>query len=198
MLRVAVSNVFDASGDLMRRLLVILGSAAVLAFGGTAFADEAAQEPSPSAVFVQKAALNALTEVELGKLAGTNARASGISALGFRLARDHAKMNAMLALISRDKGIDVPVELDEEHRAIVDRLGAMSGAEFDTAYAALMASDHSRAIMLFSQAAEGDDPLIAEFARRTLPSLREHKRLADVYVVVTSNYRPEAVASRKN
>ena len=180
----------------MHRLLVILGSATVLAFGGAAFADEAVQESLPSAVFVQKAALNALTEVELGKLAGTNARASGISALGFRLARDHAKMNAVLALISRDKGLEVPVELDDEHRAIVDRLGTMSGAEFDTAYAALMAADHSRAILLFSQAAECDDPVIAEFARRTLPSLREHKRLADVYVAITSNYRAESVANR--
>jgi putative membrane protein len=182
----------------MRRLLVILGSATVLAFAGIALADEAPRESSPSAVFVQKAALNALTEVELGKLASTNARASGISALGFRLARDHAKMNAVLAMISRDEGLEIPVELDDEHRAVVERLGAMTGAEFDAAYAALMASDHSRAIVLFSQAAEGDDPVIAEFARRTLPSLREHKRLADVYVAITSNYRAESVANREN
>jgi putative membrane protein len=160
------------------------------------FADAASPESSPSAAFITEAGQNALTAVELGKLAQKNARSRGISALGSRLARDHSRMNAVLNLISREKGLDAPVELDGEHRAIVDRLSALSGVEFDSAYATLMASDHANAITLFTQAAEGDDPDLAEFAKRTLPSLREHKRLADVYVKVATDNGLEQVTRR--
>jgi len=180
----------------MRSTLVNLASIAVLIISGAAYADDAASESPASSGFVERAGQNALKEVALGKLAEKNARGSGVSALGSRLARDHGRMGAVLALICKDKGIPAPAELDSEHRAVVDRLSQLSGPEFDAAYAKLMASDHTSAIELFTQASQGEDPEFAEFARRTLPSLREHKRLADVYVKVTSDYVVAPVAQR--
>ncbi len=180
----------------MRKSLALLSIAILGSLGSTSFADVAPAESRASAVFVAEAGQNALTAMELGKLAQTNARSPGISALGTRLARDHGRMNAVLKLISDEKGFEAPVELDGAHRAVVNRLKALSGVEFDSAYATLMASDHANAITLFTIAAEGDDPDLAEFARRTLPSLREHKRLADVYVKVATDNGLEHVARR--
>jgi putative membrane protein len=135
-----------------------------------------------------------MTEVALGKLAEQNARSMGINALGGRLARDHARMNKILALISQDKGVTVPTSLDSEHRAIVDALSAKTGAEFDVAYSRLMVSDHAKAIALFSEAAAGGDPDLAAFAKSALPALREQKRLADSFQKMTAGYRIETAA----
>jgi predicted outer membrane protein len=186
---------FD-NGGLMRKSLVLLSIAILASLGSPSFADVAPPASIESSVFIAEAGQNALMAVELGKLAQKNARSPGISALGSRLARDHGRMNAVLKVICSEKGFDVPVELDGNHRAVVDRLSALSGVEFDSAYATLMASDHANAITLFTHATEGDDPDLAEFARRTLPSLREHKRLADVYVKVATDNGLEHVASR--
>jgi putative membrane protein len=180
----------------MRKSIVLLSLGALLSLWGLAFADVVPRDSVASAAFIVEAGQNALTAVELGKLAQKNASSPGISALGSRLARDHGRMSSLLGLIAREKGFEAPVELDAEHRAVVERLSALSGVEFDSAYTTLMASDHANAITLFMQAAKGDDPDLAEFARRTLPSLREHKRLADVYVKIATDNGLEQVARR--
>jgi len=148
-------------------------------------------------IFLEKATQNAMTEVELGKLAEKNARSMGINALGGRLARDHARMNKILGLISQDKGLSVPMALDSDHRAIVESLRTKTGAEFDVAYASLMVSDHASAIALFSEAAASEDEDIAAFAKSALPALREQKRLADNFQKMTANYRLETTAQRE-
>jgi putative membrane protein len=146
--------------------------------------------------FLEKALQYSLAEIELGRLARTNAQSMGINALGTRIARDHTRMRTMLGLIARDKGVAVVDSLDTRHRAVVDGLKAKTGAEFDAAYASLMVSNHEKAIALFAEAARSDDPDVAEFAKRALPSLREEKRLAVSYQKMTSNYELEPVATR--
>jgi putative membrane protein len=42
-----------------------------------------------------------------------------------------------------------------------------------------MASDHAKAITLFDDAAKSGDKEISAFAEKTLPTLKEHKRMAD-------------------
>jgi putative membrane protein len=152
----------------------------------TATSDDASA--SGSEVFLTEAIQDAMTEVELGKLAQRNARSTGVNALGSRLARDHGRMNSILSLICRDKGVTVPTALDSEHRAIVDGLSAMSGTQFDIAYTALLVSNHADAITVFSEAAQGDDAALAAFAKSALPALREHKRLADSFQKMTAGY----------
>ena len=47
------------------------------------------------------------------------------------------------------------------------------------AYAEHMAMDHSKAVALFQAEAASSDPELAGFAKKTLPTLQEHKQLAD-------------------
>jgi putative membrane protein len=178
----------------MNKLCAIL-STALVALGGLAYGETPVTPPSGSE-FLQKAMQNSLTEVELGKLAGKNARSTGINALGSRLARDHGRIGTMIGLISRDKGITVPKSLDAEHLAIVEDMSTKTGAEFDVAYTQLMVSDHERAIALFTAATKSEDPDIAEFAERALPALREQKRLAVSFQKMTEGYDVKSVAAR--
>ena len=184
----------------MRNRHAILAVISLLAWAGAAcaapppVAAEGADEGTEA--FLEKATQNAMTEVALGKLAERNARSTGVNALGNRLARDHARMNTILGLISQDKGLTVPKALDSEHRAIVEGLSSKTGAEFDVAYTALMVSDHANAIALYSDAAEGGDLDLAAFAKSALPALREQQRLAVSFQKMTAAYRLEAAAQR--
>jgi putative membrane protein len=178
----------------MNKLCTIL-SACLLGFGGVAYGEAPVATPGGSE-FLQKAMQISLSEVELGKLACQNARSTGINALGSRLARDHARIGTMIEHISKDKGITLPSALDADHRTVVESLTTKKGAEFDVAYTQVMVADHERAIALFTAATESDDPVVAEFARRALPSLREQKRLAVSFQKMTEGYGVEKVAAR--
>ncbi len=181
----------------MQRRPAILAVIFLLAWAGASYAAAPAVAVPGTDQFLEKATQNAMTEVALGKLAEKNARSMGINALGNRLARDHARMNMILGLISQDKGIPIATALDSEHRAIVAALSSKTGAEFDVAYTALMVSDHANAIALYSEAAAGDDPALAAYAKSALPALREQKRLADSFQKMTSTYHLEAAARRE-
>jgi putative membrane protein len=156
-------------GTTMRIASSSLIAVVLLAAAGVASADE---------TFLSKAVQTSMAEVQLGKLAQKNAESTGVNALGVRLERDHARIGKLLAAVSQSKGVLVPASVDTTAQARIDSLSAKKGVDFDTAYSAQMVSDHEKAIVLFSAAADGSDPEIARVAKIVLPTLREDQRLA--------------------
>jgi putative membrane protein len=130
--------------------------------------------------FVKAAAQDGMTEVELGKLAMDKSNNAAVKRFAQKMVQDHGAANAELSGIATGKGLEVPAGLDAKHRGLVTKLSAKSGAAFDADYAKHMAMDHTQAIALFqSEAANSGDPELAGFAKKTLPTLQEHKRMAD-------------------
>ena len=140
-------------------------------------ADAESTPPAPS-VFVKKAALDGMTEVEAGKVALSKSQDPAIREFAQRMVKDHGKANSELESLAATKGVTAPTQLDAEHKQMLDGLKAKSGKEFDRAYAEHMNMDHSKAIALFESAAGSSDPDFAQFAKKTLPTLKEHKALA--------------------
>jgi putative membrane protein len=141
-------------------------------------ADAERSIPEPK-TFVMKAAQDGMTEVEAGKVALMKSQDPTIRSFAKRMVDDHGKANAELASIAKAKGIDAPKELDAEHQAMLDTLSAKSGPEFDREYSQHMNMDHSKAIALFESASKTSDPDLASFAKKTLPTLKQHKQLAE-------------------
>jgi len=95
-----------------------------------------------------------------------------------RMVADHEKANSELTSIAARKGLNAPKQLDADHKQMLDTLKSKNGKEFDQAYAEHMNMDHSKALALFESAAASSDPELAQFAKKTLPTLKEHKALA--------------------
>ena len=129
--------------------------------------------------FVRAAAQDGLTEVELAKLAMQKSSNDQVKQFAQKMQRDHSQANSELENIAKAKGLSVPTKLDAKHEAMVKQLSAKSGAAFDAAYAAGMAKDHNKAVALFKAATLNKDPELAAFAKKTLPTLEDHKQLAD-------------------
>ena len=152
-----------------------------LAIAGASSAAMAAQaEDSPPAptVFVQKAAQDGMTEVELGKVALRKSKNAEVRNFAQRMVTDHGKANSELAAIAKSKGINAPKTLDSEHKDMVKKLESADGATFDSEYSSHMNMDHDKAIALFEAASESSDADLAGFAKKTLPTLKEHKEMA--------------------
>jgi putative membrane protein len=130
--------------------------------------------------FLMDAAMGGMMEVELGKLATTNGASDAVKQFGQRMVDDHSKANAELMSLATSKGITVPTELDEKHRAHVTKLTVLTGADFDREYSKMMLSDHKKDVSEFEkESTRGADADLKTFATNTLPTLREHLQMAN-------------------
>jgi putative membrane protein len=143
--------------------------------------DEASSTSMTTSTFVQKAAQDGMTEVEMGKLALDKSHDSDVRAFADQMVSDHDKANMELKSVAKSANVQVPTEIDSEHRSMVDKLRTKSGEDFDEAYAKAMADDHAKAVAMFKSAASSSDldPQVATFAKKTLPTLEHHKSMAD-------------------
>ena len=137
-------------------------------------------EASPSArQFIQDAATGGTAEVSLGRMAANKAGSTQVRAFAERMVKDHGAANDELMELAKKKGVSLSTQLDPTHRALVDRLGSLSGPEFDREYMQAMVSDHQTDVGKFEREVKGGrDADVKSFAERTLPTLRQHLELA--------------------
>jgi putative membrane protein len=131
------------------------------------------------AKFVTKAAEGGLTEVALSKAAKATSQDPKIKQFADQMLRDHGQANDELTRIAKSKGLTVPSSLDAEHQGILQKLSNKKGAEFDSAYSKQMLMDHEKTIALFRGAEQSSDPDLAAFAKKILPTLTEHEKMAN-------------------
>ena len=155
-----------------------LGIVTVLMAGAAVAASQAGGAPSDQR-FVKQAAQDGMTEVQLGKLAQEKSQNSAIQSFGSRMVKDHTQANDDLASIAKTKNLQVPTSLDSKHQKMVDEMSKKSGADFDAAYTKDMAKDHRQAVQLFTRESHAQDSEFAGFAKKTLPTLEEHRKMAD-------------------
>jgi putative membrane protein len=130
------------------------------------------------ATFVRQAAQGGLTEVAVSKTVATKAQDPKVRQFAEKMVQDHGKANDELQSLAKAKGLQVSTSLDAEHQATVQTLSRLEGAELDTAYGTQMKEDHAKTVALFQAATKLSDPDVAAFARKVLPTLRQHERLA--------------------
>ena len=77
------------------------------------------------------------------------------------------------------KGGQIPEVPDQNQSAMAKHLQKMDGPEFDKMYIDHMVKDHNKDIAAFeSEAKDGDDVDLKNWAAKTLPVLQEHLKLA--------------------
>jgi putative membrane protein len=129
--------------------------------------------------FVKDAALGGMAEVELGKLAAQKASSDAVKQFGQKMVDDHTKANDQLKEIASKENISIPDSLDPKHQSRIEKLSKLSGPDFDKAYAKDQVKDHQKDVSEFkSEAENGSNPNIKQFASTTLPTLQEHLSMA--------------------
>jgi putative membrane protein len=128
--------------------------------------------------FMTTAELAGLAEVELGKLAQTKAQNAEVKKFAAMMVTDHTKAGDELKAFGKKKDFKPATEMDSAHKATMEKLKGLSGAEFDKAYVDAMIDDHEDAVDLFEgQAKDGKDAELKAFAAKTLPTLQSHLKM---------------------
>ena len=136
-----------------------------------------ATDPSATAdtAFAKEAAMGGMMEVELGKMAAERAANTMVKSFGKRMVADHGKANEQLKSIAHAKNIDLPTHLNAKHQEMKDKLGKLSGNEFDKAYVDAMLMDHKEDLeMMQKEAKEGKDADLRAFAAKTASVIQKH------------------------
>jgi putative membrane protein len=157
-------------------LLSVLCSCTAATFAAEAATSDAPPDPK---AFLELAAQDGMTEVQLGELALRNSKNPHVHQFAQHMINDHGKANTELVGIAQQKNVIAAKKLDAKHTAMVHDLSTKYGSDFDTAYAKTMEDAHANAIALFERESKGRDPELSSFAKQMLPVLMEHKHMAD-------------------
>jgi putative membrane protein len=130
--------------------------------------------------FATQAATIGKAEIELGQLATRNSSDANVKKFAARMVQDHTAADAKLKGIAAKDNLTLPTQLDAEHQATKAKLSALKGPEFDAAYSEAMAKGHDKAVALFESASQDASfpPDLKQFASSTLPTLKEHQKMA--------------------
>jgi putative membrane protein len=134
----------------------------------------------PDDAFASEAAYGGLAEVQMGQLALQKAASPQVKQFAQRMVTDHTQANRDLMSLSKSENLNLPKQMDAQHKHEMDRLSAMSGNAFDTAYMQHMVQDHRETVADFQkQAQSGSDPALKAFAQKYLPIIQQHLQMAE-------------------
>jgi putative membrane protein len=137
-----------------------------------------ARETAPPAdEFVRRVAISDMYEIAAGELAATKGQSVTVREFGNMMVAAHTRSAAELkeAVAQSGRSLSAPTELDTEHRAKIDILEALDGADFDREYANQQLAAHASALALLKgYAGEGDEAKLRQFAQATIPEVQRH------------------------
>lgn len=142
-----------------------------------------------ASMFIEKAALGGMMEIDLGKLASKKARDFKVKDFGKLMEQDHTKIAASLKELSSAKGLKLPASLSAENLLHIQKMSKMATDRFENVYMKMMVEDHKKDIELFKGAINSTDALISDFARKFLPVLESHREKA---LKIRAHLRTEA------
>ena len=130
--------------------------------------------------FLRTAAQGGMAEVKLGQLAVEKAASADVKSFGQRMVDDHGKANDKLKALASAKGVTLPTDVNAEQKAMDDKLAKLSGAAFDREYMKGMLADHKKDVAEFEkESSRAKDAEVKTFASTTLPTLKEHLKMAE-------------------
>ncbi len=156
--------------------------------------------PMSDRQFVRRAAISNMFEIQSSQLAESKSNNGDVKDFASQMIDDHQQAADDLQSAAGD--VKVPSDLDKRHARLLKHLKKLSGEHFDKRYAAIQLKAHRQAVSLFQKFAapngataqgngemannEGDNTgtkgsdhqALVQFARQTLPTLREHLKMA--------------------
>ena len=96
--------------------------------------------------FVKDAAITSMAEIELGRMALEKGTGANVKKFAQMMIDDHTKASEALKTVASQNNIDMPVQVDDDHKDKAKKLGSKSGMDFDRDYADMMVDGHENFI----------------------------------------------------
>lgn len=138
-------------------------------------ADDSMKPTAAEKAFMKKAADGGMTEVEMGQIAAEKGGSDAVKDFGNQMVKDHGKINDNLKELAGKMNVTLPASVGTKHKAMIEKMSGMSGADFDNAYVPDMVKDHKMDIAEFEKAGKmvkNED--LKKFINDSLETMKDH------------------------
>lgn len=130
--------------------------------------------------FMEKAAHAGKSEIQAAQMALSKSDNDDVKQFAQRMIDDHTEADNELKQTAQRKGVTLPSEPNEDQKEQAKDLQEYSGEEFDTEYMSAQVDAHETVIDFFQNEIDnGSDTEVVAFARKILPKLKEHHKMAE-------------------
>jgi putative membrane protein len=130
--------------------------------------------------FLVAARRTGLAEIEMGELAAERGHDARVREYGARLKADHTQQVAEIERLLKPLNVTIPEEPSANAQLHHAALARLSGEEFDAKFVETMIASHMEAIEKYgAQTHANPDRALADFASKSLVTLREHLAIAE-------------------
>ena len=131
---------------------------------------------SPSdSLFVKKALQGSMAEVQVAQLALQKSTDDQVKQFAQRMVTDHTKMIEDMKPVAQQIGVRIPDGPDKKQKAMMAKLQALSGSDFDKAYVQAMVKDHKEDDSDFkTEISNGQSPAVKDAAAKADPIIESH------------------------
>ena len=114
-------------------------------------------------------------EIQAGEIAAKKGVSADVKAFGKMMVTDHTALGKAAEPALKASGKDIPVELDERRKGMIDNLNAAKPADFDAAYLSQQEAAHNETLTLLKGYADGgDDAGLKAVAASAAPKVQAH------------------------
>lgn len=129
--------------------------------------------------FMVQAAYSNLAEIDAGTLAATKGQKDSVKMYGTMMVQEHTLAHTELKALAASKNVSLPTEPDEENKMIKQRLLALNGYAFDTAYIKSQIAGHAKTVAVFqTELSSGQNKDVLGYANKYFPHIQMHLELA--------------------
>ena len=137
---------------------------------------EVERQRKTDSVFMRRAQLRGLEEVELGTLAAQKAANTALRALAQQIVSERGGANEALRLFAEGQGIALPAALDSARRAEVDRISRLPAPDLERACVLAMVRVHDADVADFKdQSRAAQEVELQAWVFETLPLLEDEQ-----------------------
>jgi putative membrane protein len=174
----------QVSGGFVQVLLVAISLAALFGCGQRTpvqAASEIATNRAP--VSEQDFMINAvqahLAEIDMARAATTHSKNKEVKSFAKTILKEHTTGLQELQKLMSSKGVPPPRATTSAMKQDIERMSALSGAEFDREFVNMMVSDHQKTLELFRGVSfTAHDTDIQDYVDSMIPKLDKHLRRA--------------------
>ena len=151
---------------------------------------------NPDSKFMMMLATGGMNEIGLSQTALSKSSSDEVKQYAQKMVDDHTAAGDELKTLATSKNVTLPTEMDAKHKAMNDKLSAMTGGAFDMDYIKAMVKDHEKTVaMLQKESTGGKDAEAKAFAAKLLPTVQGHLDMAKEMMTKMSSMKSETKTS---
>ena len=129
--------------------------------------------------FVTAAERGGKAEVDMAQDGVSLATNADVKSFAQKLVDDHTKANGELEAFGTSHGMTATAEVEAKAKEAKERIMKLTGKSFDQAFVKQMVDDHTSTIKAFEdESKNGTDTDLKAWVDKTLPTLRDHLKMA--------------------